>query len=300
MAACCSISCSSDTSEYYHANLGVGEPKLVIASSSAGQYGLAMYDLQGNFLRLLADYVPQNTIPRGLYALNSFEFLVAFDGTNVDTIGSYHLVDGEDIFINNANLNGNIFHVRQHPTHGTFVIETNVIESFDSRGQRVGAPRIGTTIGGCTLGTPRGMTFNSSGNLVVVNSANNDINVYDVSNPLNTACLVSNTSFAAVTPVAVLAHSDGFLYIATQGDDRIYRVNGDGTGVPVTVFNNIAFINNPTALVEMPDGSLLVASDGTDSVVNITTAGALVGSNYLFSDLFTNSISDMILLEEYP
>ncbi|MBY0385645.1 hypothetical protein K2X05_10860 [bacterium] len=294
-------SCSSDTSEFYYANLDVGNPKIIIASNVAGEYALTMYDTPGNLLRVLADYNPANIAPRGLMALNEFEFLVAYDGTNVDGIHRFSLLDGEGTFVTDTNLNGNIFQMRRHDSYGTFVIETNVIEAFDELGQRVGAPRIATTIGACTLNTSRGMTFNSSGYLVVVGNGNDDILVYDVSDPTNTVCVRANTSFAGtVDPVAVLAHSDGFLYVATQGDDRIYRFSGDGSGVGTIVFSNVSFIDNPTALVEMPDGSLLVASDGTNTLVNITTSGFLIGANYLVSDVYTNSISDMIILQEDP
>lgn len=294
-------SCSSDTSEFYYANLGLGTPKIIVASNTAGEFALAMYDTNGTLLRVLADYNPAAIAPRGLMALNEFEFLVAYEGTNVDGIQRFSLIDGEDTFVTDTNLNGNIFQMRRHDTHGTFVIETNVIESFDDLGQRISAPRIGTTIGACTLNTPRGMAFNASGNLIVVGTGNDDILVYDVTDPTSTICVRANTTFAAgVDPVAVLAHSDGFLYVATQGDDRIYRFSGDGSGAATIVFNNILFVSNPSALAEMPDGSLLVASEGTNTLVNISTSGALIGTNYLVSDVYTNSISDMIILQEDP
>lgn len=293
--------CSSDTSEFYYANLDTGTPKVVIASNVAGAFGLVMYDLDGNFVRVLADYNTANTAPRGLMPLNQFEFLVAYDGTTIDGVWHFSLFDGQRPFVTDTNLTGNIFQLRRHNTYGTFVIESNAIESFDDFGQRINAPRIPTTVGGCVLAIPRGMTFNSAGNLIVVGTGNDDLLVYDVTNPATTVCVRANTSFAGtVDPVAVLAHSDGFLYVATQGDDRIYRFNGDGSGVPTVVFNSAAFVLNPTALVEMPDGSLLVASDGTNTIVNITTDGQLIGSNYLINDAFTNSISDMIILQGDP
>lgn len=293
--------CSSDTSEFYYANLEVGTPKVIVASNVAGSFGLVMYDIRGNFVRVLADYNPANTAPRGLMPLNQFEFLVSYDGTNIDGISRFSVLEGERNFVTNTNLSGNIFQVRRSEDYGTFVIETDTIESFDDLGQRVNAPRIPATVGSCVLATPRGMAFNSSGFLVTVGTGNDDLNVYDVSDPMATTCVRANTSFAGtVNPVAVLAHSNGFLYVATQGDDRIYRFNGDGSGVPTVVFNNAAFVLDPTALVEMPDGSLLVASDGTNTIVNITSDGLLIGSNYLISDFYTNSISDMIILQGDP
>jgi hypothetical protein len=296
------FACSSDTSNFYYGSFEGGTGKIVIASNVAGEYALVMYDINGNFSRVLSNYTAANAAPRGLMPLNDFEFLVSFDGINVDGIRSFNILDNQDVtFVVDSNLNGNIYQLRRHETHGTFVIETDVIESFDDLGRRINAPRIPTTVGSCVLATPRGMTFNSSGHLVVVGTGNDDVTVYDVTDPTNTTCVRANTSFAGtVNPVAVLAHSDGFLYIATQGDDRIYRLNGDGSGTPTVVFNNAAFVLNPTALAEMPDGSLLVASDGTNSLVNISTAGALIGTNYLVSDVYTDSISDLIILQGDP
>ncbi len=294
-------SCSSETSEFYYANLGVGTPKIIVASNAAGEYALAMYDINGNFIRVLADYNPSNLAPRGLAALNEFEFLVSYDGTNIDGVNRFSILDGEDTYIQDVNLTGNIFQLRRNANDETYVIETNTIESFDDLGQRISNPRIATTTGSCVLAIPRGMTFNAAGNLIVVGTGNDDILVYDVSDPTTTTCVRANGVFAGtVDPVAVLAHSDGFLYVATQGDDRIYRFAGDGSGAATIIFNNISFVNNPTALVEMPDGSLLIASDGTSTLVNISTAGLLIGSNYLVGDVYTNSVSDLIILQEEP
>jgi glucose/arabinose dehydrogenase len=141
------------------------------------------------------------------------------------------------------------------------------------------------------------MAFNAAGQLIVVGTGNDDINIYDVTDPLNPVCVVANTTFGNVDPVAVLAHSDGFIYVATQGDDRIYRFPGSGVGAGTVIFNNTGLVQDPTALLEMPDGTLLVASDTRGAVVHITTGGALVGTtNFFISDIFTNLISDMIIL----
>jgi hypothetical protein len=290
------LSCTSDDSSFYHASLGAGTPKIIIASNSPGHYGVVMYDINGNFLKVLKDYIPENVIPNGLAPIDEFNFLVATDG--VDQINKYSLLAGEAPYVTSANLSGNIFQIRRHPTYGSFVIEDNTIESFDDNGGRIGSPRIPTTVGGCTLNVPRGMTFNLNGQLVVVNTGSDEIDVYDVSDPINPICITANNTMGNINPVAVLAHSDGFLYVATQGNDSIYRFNGDGTGVGVLIFNNTGFIVGPSALLELPDGSILVASEGTDSIVRITTSGTLVGLTDFISDIFTESISDMILLQE--
>lgn len=53
-----------------------------------------------------------------------------------------------------------------------------------------------------------------------------------------------------------MVHSNGLIYVASQGDDRIYRTRTTGVArVTVVWATNLTAINNPTALLEMPDGS---------------------------------------------
>lgn len=292
------LSCAKDTGSYFTGSLDIQSPKIIISSQQAGSTALVMYDIHGNFQRVLHDYVSEGNTPSSLIPMGPLEFLISVEGN--DHIDRYSFTQGLTSFTENINLIGNIFAAAKHPDHGLFVVETNNIEAFDLvTSERIGSPSIGTTIGACVLNVPRGVTFNSAGHLVVVNTGNDDINVYDVTDPNAPLCVRANTTLAgAVDPTVVLAHSDGFLYVGSQGDDRIYRFAGDGSGVGTTIFNNIAIINNPSAIAEMPDGTLLVASDGTNAIVNIRTDGTIVTpSNFIF-DSFTNSVADIIILQE--
>jgi len=291
------LSCARDDGAFYEGSFDIQNPKIVVASQVTGGMALVMYDIQGQFIKVLHDYVSQGNIPRGLAVLNPLEFLVSIEGN--DHIDQFSLVSGLSTFVSDINLTGNIYDIAKHDEYGVFVIETNTIEAFDfATGERKRSPYIATTVGSCVLSTPRAMTFNQEGHLVVVNTGNDDINVYDVSDPSGPTCVRNNTTMGNLDPVAIVAHSDGYLYVGTLQDDRIYRFNGNGAGAGTVIFNNISQINNPTAIVEMPDGSLLVASDGTNALVNISTTGdILTGSNFV-SDVYTNSISDIIILQE--
>jgi len=296
------LSCSVSDSQFYQGALGIQNPKIVIASNQVGSTALVMYDINGNFIRVLNDYSSDIDTPRGLVPLSPTDFLISIDGN--DRLERFNLITGEREFVTHASFTGNIFQARRHPQYGTFVIETNTIEAFDDNGVRSGNPRIPATVGACAMSAngARGMAINQAGNLIVTDITTDDIYVYDVSDELNTTCVRSNTTFGNIDPIAVLAHSDGFLYVATQGDDRIYRFAGDGSGAATVIWaTNLTLINNPTALAEMPDGSILVASDGTNSIVRIRTDGSFVGlTNFIF-DVYTNSISDiMILTEDSP
>ncbi len=291
------LSCSKDSGSFYVGSLDIQNPKIIVASQVAGSTALVMYNIEGQFLRILHNYVSEGNTPRGLVALSPLDFLISVDGN--DHIDRYSLTEGISSEIENINLTGNIFDIDRHPDYGIFVLETNTIEAFDNQtGERRLNPFIPATVGACVLNTPRGMAFNQQGQLVVVNTGNDDINVYDVSDPNGPVCVRANTSMGNFDPVTVLAHSDGFLYVGTQGNDRIYQFNGDGSGTGTVIFNNIAQINNPTAIAEMPDGSLLVASDGTNTVVNISTAGVVLTTTNFIFDAFSNSISDIIILQE--
>lgn len=298
LAAVALLSCSKDSGAFYMGSLGIQSPKIIVTSQTAGSQAVVMYDANGQFLRVLHDYNSEGNTPRGIVPLSPVDFLITVEGN--DHVDHYSLTHGLSSFIENTNLTGNIYNAAKHDVYGLYVIESNFIEAFDLRtGQRIGNPRIpNTAIGSCTLNVPRAITFSQQGFLVVTNTGNDNVNVYDVSDPTNVTCVRSNTLLAGMDPMAILAHSDGFLYVGTQGNDRIYRLNGDGSGTPTVIFNNISIINNPSAIAEMPDGSLLVASDGTNAIVNIRTDGTVVTWTNFIQDSFTNSVADIKILQE--
>lgn len=291
------LSCSKDSGSFFLGSLDIQNPKVIVSSQVAGGTAVVMYDIEGNYIRTLHDYVSEGNTPRALVPLSPIEFLITVEGN--DHVDRYSLTNGISSFIENTNLAGNIFGAAKNRDYGLFVIESNTIEAFDlDTGERIGNPYIPATVGSCTLNVPRAMVFNQQGYLVVVNTGNDDINVYDVSDPTDPTCVRANTTMGNIDPVTILAHSDGFLYVGTQGDDRIYRFAGDASGAGLIVFNDITLNNNPSAIAEMPDGSLLVASDGTNAIINIRTDGSVVTPTNFIQDTFTNSVADIIILQE--
>lgn len=227
--------------------------------------------------------------------VDPFTLLLSTD--TIDGILKYNMFTGLSTFVNNANLTGNIFESAVTANGDVFVIESNTIESFDSEGTRIGAPRIGTTIGTCTLNVARGMAVSSSGMLVVGSQGNDDIQFYNVSDRTATTCAVSNQTLGNVDPVSIVAHPDGFIYVAhSGGTDAVLRFNGDGSGSSTSVYSNTTVINNPTAMVALPDGTLLVASDATNNIVRIDTAGNVLNNPFIQNG-FTAFVQNMIVTE---
>lgn len=289
------LACSPPKGTLFQGAFNAGEPRLFITSVTAGVLTVSVYDLTGKFIGVIGDFTAQNLSPRGLVPLDFFNFAIALDGT--DQIGRMNLFGEFNTHIVNANLTGNLYGLRRRFNGELFVIETNFIESFSSGGSRIGNPRVATTVGACTLNTPRGLFVTSDDRLITVATGNDDINVYDISDP-TPACVTSNQTMGNTDPISVIAHSNGQIYVATQGDDSIYEFNGDGTGTGTVIFNNLSVISNPTAIVELPDGTMLVASDLTNSIERIDTAGNRIGSTPFISNAFTGSVGDMMIMPE--
>jgi DNA-binding beta-propeller fold protein YncE len=292
MVTLLSLSCAPKNTFFYGA-MGLGDPQLIIANSLEGVYS---YDLQGQFKRILANYTHEGMNPRGLVPLDSWHFAVVLEGG--DIFGQVDLLGNKSDFIVSSDLTGNLFQARKNRANHIFVIKNNTIESFSTASDRIGNPRIATTVGACVLSTPRGLAFTHDDKLVVVNTGNDRINIYDVSDPTNTQCLATNTTLGDVNPVAVIGHINGKIYVATQGDDKVYEFNGDGSGSGTVIFSNISVVTDPTALLELPDGNILVASDGTGSIEEISTSGARIASPFI-ANSFDGSVADMILVGDF-
>ena len=267
-------------------------PYLVLTGQDGNHRGLAVYDVNGNFVSG-TNFRAEAITPRGLFPWSDTEVLMTGDTT--DSIYRVGIDGTKTIFHGSAQFNGAIYDTVINTTLNlVYAIESNRIEVFDTNGVRQGSFLINTTVGGCTLSNPRGMVINRNGNLVVTNQGGADnILVYDISS--TTATCVSSTAFGN-NPWGVVQHSDGFLYIVTQGNDQVYRADPDGGNPTVIWSTNTAIINNPTGIVELPNGNLAVASSATDTVEQITTSGTRVGSVPFIRDTQSLNIGDLVII----
>ncbi|MBX3022967.1 MAG: hypothetical protein KF799_14930 [Bdellovibrionales bacterium] len=291
------IACSAPSGEFFYGALGLGTPRLVIATQNATGNNIVLYDLDGKLVDVLWDGSAVADVPKGLAPFDAFNVAVLVDG--VDRIAKVSLVDRTvGVVASDANLTGTLYQMAfDKAGERYFAIEGNTIEAFTKTGTRVGVPYIGTTLGACTLSTPRGAFVTADQRLLVANGVGNRLLIYNVSNPAAATCISANAGFTTTQPFAVIQHSDGNLYLATNANHQIVSLPADGVGTPAVVWAaNIAVIRNPTALIEMPDGTLLVASDQTNSIERITTSGTYVGSTSFIKDVFTGTVTQMLLI----
>jgi DNA-binding beta-propeller fold protein YncE len=143
----------------------------------------------------------------------------------------------------------------------------NKILRFDSGGRR-------STFADATSGliNPAGMTFDSNGNLFVVNWSGDNVLKFDLSG--------NGTLFASAGldgPVGLAFDAGGNLYVSSNGPGTIHKFDPSGNG---SLFVNSG-LNGPDGLAFDSGGNLYVANYGGDNVRKIDSSGqgAVFASN---------------------
>lgn len=291
----CTSCQSAPEGEPFWGAVKAGEPKILISQILAGGESISLYDINGNLINLIADYSLVNFDPDGIAVINDTEFYVALDG--IDQIRKMNIFGDVLQTITDTNFTGNLSQMKLIG-NDMFLTEGNFIESFNTNGSRIGNPRIGTTIGACVLSTVLALAVTPENYLITVGSGDDDINVYDISDAGNTLCVDSNASLGNVNPAAVIFHSNGSIYVGTQGDDAIYRYsyNNGIIGAGAIIFQpGTTVLNNPTAMAELPDGSIIIASDGTNNIIKIDGDGNLIASPFI-QTAFTGQVGQMAII----
>jgi len=288
-------SCAVKEGQHWFGSLGMGEARIYISGPNAASnnYTITMYETDGTFIKEIYDYGTTVEYGRGLAYFDPFSLLVAVEGT--DRLDKIDIFGNVTTFAVNALLTGNLFDLERDNSGNFYVVESNTIERFNSTGERFpvsGNPYINTTIGSCVLNTPHGMTITSAGRLAVVNSGGTDnLSVYDIST--TTASCASNVAFGQ-DPWDVVAHPNGYLYVVTQLNDSIYRVNEDGSGATI-IYTYSVGTANPAAIAVLPDGNLIVADTGSDQIDLFSPSGTLLVSPFI-RNTHTTNISDLLVL----
>lgn len=303
--------CSVPKGALFYGALGKGESVVIIANGvSGGAQVIAAYSVDGRFLEVLADTTYDNLTPKGVAKMDPFNFVAVLDGGS-DLLGKVSTLGGYTTFVSNSNLNGTLYQVDYHQSSKTYyVIEGNAIEGFDSSGNRLGVgtnPVIGTTVGACTLATPRGIAIDQANNRMFVTSSTGTtqtLSVYDLTSPSSPTCLTANATMGNSTAVPVIVHSNGTVYSATQlaASRSLWAINSDGTGAATAVYTDAAgsILNAPTAMAELPDGTILVANQGRAQIdrfnVNGKSAANRYGTTPFIKDAFTTNVNQILVI----
>jgi len=272
------VACQKTKGEFFAAALGLDKDRVLVASQLATTLNVTSYDLEGNFLSILADYQAEVNGPRGLVLFDELHALLSLEGD--DRLDLVNLGGGYSNFLQGSLLAGTIGKITKNQA-GTevYIIEAaNSIERYSLTGERIpvtGSAFVSGALAPCAApASLRAIVFNNAGQLIALQSGTTTGFIYTVGSTTASAC---STIAALPTNVNdVINHSDGNMYwVGTN--NQVYRASQTMTG-STSIFNNVATINVPTAIAELPNGDLLIASDTTDSLEVISTTGVYRGT----------------------
>lgn len=111
----------------------------------------------------------------------------------------------------------------------------------------------------------------------------NSVNKIDLINTPNAVTNLFGSTDGIVTPSSIALTEDGYLIVAEEEENKILKMQKDGTGDIVVLYDITDGLNTPTAVtVDNSTGAIYWCNSGTDQVMKgsddgLTTATALFG-----------------------
>lgn len=274
------------------------ETKIVLATSGPEFSAVAAFTQNGKFQSLLADYSGRGDNIRGLAMLDESNLIASVDGA--DRIDRVNTSGEVTPFVIDPRLSGFLGLVRQSPVAKSIaIIDSRSIEMFDPYGNRIGNPAVPTILGTCNLVNPKSLAFDQVGDLWVADYATGNILQYRFDRSGRAYCGNSMSALRNLKPSAMIAHSNGKLYVATQTDSQIFEIDPtDASRSPRVVWStDRTRIDTPTAIAELPSGALLVASDRTNSIERVRVEDGVVDMVPFMRNLFTGLVTDILVTD---
>lgn len=269
--------------------------KILIASGDANHRGITSYDLNGSGASNIIDLRNFGATPNGLAKGPDGEFLTSVDGA--DSILSVAYSDEHSFFYGSGLLNGALYDIEYGPVMDYYyVVESNIIEVFNSSGIRQASAYIPTSLGGCTLSGPRNMHATEDGLLYVADYTAGRIHKYDISS--HAAVCLESFSVSGLQPYAVIKHSNGLLYFGSYSQDAVFTLDEDDMTVTNIFDPGLTILRDPRGLAELPDGDIIVSSSYTDSIERIDENGARQGFEPFISDIFSLNVTDIEVISQ--
>lgn len=243
-----------------------------ILVSNSGSDAVLVLDSAGNYKRIAYNLVNTAESPFGLsWSVDSGELLIAVDGA--DRVVAVSAADcSVRNVVQDTNLTGNLRGLTRLVSGDVLVIETSNVERFTWQGIRIatgGWPRALQTTG-------TGLDALANGGFVHCSTGTDVIRTYD-----STGVQVATVSsgIAATTDAAdCLELGDGRIAAVWSGTTDTVRIYPAGLGTHEVTFSNTSVLSTPGGIAERSNGNLLVLDRLLNWIVEIDSAGNLVGT----------------------
>jgi hypothetical protein len=242
-----------------------------IVVSNSGSDSLVVLNSDGTF-KTMAFNVPSAT--ENLYGITwsalTGEILVAVDG--VDRVVAVDPVDCSNrTVVLDVNLTGTIRGITQLTSGDILISETNNIERFGSNGNRVAA---GWPLAAQTAAS--GLSALSNGGFVHCSTTTDVVRTYSST---GVQAATRSSGIAGTTDAMdCFVMSNGQIVTTWSGTSDTVSIY-TSTLTPVTSFSNTAYLAAPGGIAQRANGGNLLVVDRTyNHIVEITTAGVLVGT----------------------
>lgn len=252
-------------------------------TTSTGSATIAKYDLDGNFLDLVADYnqMSPGDSPQSVFDFDSSRLLVAVEnaaGRRIDLVSKNG--SGISTYLTNSTALTAILRRLLYLSDGSILISRNTaVEKFSPSKARVtiGAnPYVNAPAAPCATSTTliSSILTLPNGKILYTHAAatpNNKIGMISESGYAAAGdCLTSQAApTTTALPTDMILHSSGKLLVSygstTAASNSIYSYDVDQSSNtitnPILSYSNISILNGPSAMVEDPaNGDVLVAN----------------------------------------
>lgn len=236
---------------------------------------VSLFDPNGAFVRVLADYFSESAYASGLGILGTTLYASIISTDRIELINA---TNGQNFLdISHAGLvSSPLRQMTVDDSGNIYVPEWNTgngqIEKFNSSYGRVGNPFIPTTTGSCTMQNPWSVAYiSSTDQIVVTNSGVGRLLFYNASTG-TCASAVTDAAFGSTTTAVAYHPQTNKLLTARLGNEAIYQSTVAGAS-PAVAYLNTSRVTDPYAIAVDSDGYVYIGSASTDTIEKFTFDG---------------------------
>lgn len=267
------------------------EPGDLVVTNS-GNKTVILLDEAGKYKATLLDLAQAETPTAIAFNTDTKELLVTVDSTADRVIGISAFNGTRADFINDiGNLTGILYGMTKL-TQGDYLIsEGNTIERYSATGVRVTTGAWPKTL----MNTTTNLKALADGNFLACST---NVDLARIYNNAGTQVTTSTASGIASTTdlFSCIPLASGNFALAWNGTTDTIQIRGANLTTVVASYANATILTNPKGMAQKENGNILIVDQTANHIVEITEAGALVGT---YGDAVNSPIDIFIVPDFY-